>query len=339
MRWRIALVSVGLAGLAFARLEGVRYLRWSEIQPLVLDLPVTDSKQWDSWIRLRDYEIRAGIDHAIEDSISALIMFGTSFTPAPRLASPLETVTPAGDLTAAARLRMNAFIDGLDRIDDERFRSILQFLRQRQISQEELRPYLSGNLRRHALERTRSSRLHGSGGGASLIEQTLRFLISAGKSPARIRRIGLIGPGLDPEYDPDTFNFFGSLEGSLSSGLAKGGSLEMVVLDIHPWVLSNVRAAASKAGARYSAKIRAEDLDVVTQTVEAGADKAFELVVLSTALSSYGSLDQALVMENLAQMTASGGILLTNAAPSVALPAELEAVSGVPEGIMAYRRR
>jgi hypothetical protein len=44
-------------------------------------------------------------------------------------------------------------------------------------------------------------------------------------------------------------------------------------------------------------------------------------------------------MENLAQMTASGGILLTNAAPSVALPAELEEVSGVPEGIMAYRRR
>lgn len=160
---RIAMVCGLLAGLAFSA-DGVRYLRWSEIQSLVPE--VANSKQWDSWIRQRDYEIRSGIDRYMEDSISTLIMFGTSFTADPRLVSAAEAVNAAGGLTPAARLRMDAFIEGLDRMDDEPFRSILQFLRRRQISQEELRAYLSGNLRRAALERSTNPHIHVNIGSA-----------------------------------------------------------------------------------------------------------------------------------------------------------------------------
>lgn len=336
MRRRIILLSGVLASLAFA-FDGVRYLRWNEMQPLVPE--VRDSKQWESWIRQRDYEIRSGIDRCIEDSISMLIIFGTSFTTLPRLASPAEAVTVSGSLTPDARARMEAFIEGLDRMDDERFRSILQFLRRRQISQEELRPYLSGNLRRVALERASDEHLHSLLAGASLIDQTLRSLMSAAKAPSRIRRIGVIGPGLDPDYDPDTYNLGASLEAALSSGLAKPGSVEMVVFDINPWVLSHVRAVAGRTGAHHNARIRAEDLNVITQTVETGPGQGFDLMVLSTAMGGYGTTEQTLVLENLARMMASGGLLLTIGTTSGAIPQEFEPLSGAPDGLTVYRRR
>jgi hypothetical protein len=348
MRRRIMLGSVVLASLAFARLEGVRYLRWTEIQPLLAGITasatdklpeVTDSKEWDGWIRQRDAEIRGAIDGSIEDSISMLIMYGTTFTTQPRLRSPAEAVNPAGDLTPAARARMDAFIGGLDQIDDERFRSVLQFLRRRRIPQDELRAYLNGNLRRAALERAHNHLAGPSVLGSYSIEQALNTLKSIGKSPARIRRIGVIGPGLDPEYDPDTDNLFASLEAALASGLTKAGNVELVVLDINPWVLSHVRGAAAKAGGRYSAHISAEDLNVVTQTIETAPGQGFDLVVASTALSGYNRVEQMLVFANVAQMMASGGVFLANGGPSI-IPQEFEPVSGATaDGITSYRRR
>ena len=332
---RLAVIFLLLASLVFAR-EGVHYIRWNEIQPLIPE--VNDSKQWDAWIRQRDFEIRSGIDRCLEDSISMLIIFGTSFTTQPRLASPGDAVTSAGDLSPAARLRMDAFISGLDQIDDERFRSVLQFLRRRQIAQDELRPFLLGNLRRAALERGRTQQMHSTSVGASLIEQTLRGLMSASQAPARIRRIGVIGPGLDPEYDADTYNLFAGLEAALASGLAKPGNVDLVVFDINPWVLSHVRAVAAKAGGRNGARIRAEDLNVATQTVDAAPGQGFDLVIAAT--TGYNRVEMTLVMTSVAQMMTSGGVFIANGASSVTIPPELETLTGVTgEGIAAFRRR
>lgn len=335
MRRRLAVVFLLLASLVFAR-EGVHYIRWNEIQPPIPE--VSDSKQWDAWIRQRDFEIRSGIDRCLEDSISMLIIFGTSFTTQPRLASPGDAVTAAGSLTPAARTRMDAFITGLDQIDDERFRSVLQFLRRRQIAQDELQAFLVGNLRRAALERGGTRQMHSASAGASSIEQALRGLMSAGKAPARIRRIGVIGPGLDPEYDPDTYNLFASLEAALALGLTKPGNVDVVVFDINPWVLSHVRAVAAKAGGRNGAHIRAEDLNVATQTVDAAGGQGFDLVVAST--TGYSRVEMTLLMASVTQMLASGAVFLANGASSATIPPELEMLTGVTgEGIAAYRRR
>src|ERR1700733_15093444 len=111
MRPRIALIFAILASLTFARPEAARYLRWTEIQPLLAGVPasaekapdLSDAKHWDAWVHQHDAEIRAGTERCIEDSISMLIIFGTSFTTQPRLASPADAVTPAGSLTSAAR--------------------------------------------------------------------------------------------------------------------------------------------------------------------------------------------------------------------------------------------
>jgi hypothetical protein len=335
MRRRLAVIFLLLASLVFAR-EGVRYIRWNEIQTPIPE--VNDSKQWDAWIRQHDAEIRSGIDRCIEDSISMLIIFGTSFTAQPRLTSPGDAVTAAGDLTPAARIRMDAFINGLDQIDDERFRSVLQFLRRRQIAQDELRPFLIGNLRRAALERGRTRQLHSASAGASLIEQALRGLMSAGKAPARIRRIAVIGPGLDPEYDPDAYNLFASVEAAVASGLAKPGNVEVVVFDINPWVLSHVRVVTAKSGGKNSAHIRAEDLNVAAQTVDSGPGQGFDLVVAAT--TGYSPVEMTLVMASVTEMLASGGFFLANGTSSVTIPPELELLSGAAgEGITAYRRR
>jgi hypothetical protein len=240
-------------------------------------------------------------------------------------------------LTPAAQVRLDAFITGLDQIDDERFRAVLQFLRRRQIAQDELRPYLGGNLRRAALERERNQPMHSASVGASSIEQTLRTLMSSGKTPARVRRIGVIGPGLDPEYDPDTYNLCVGVEAALTTRLTKSGDVDVVVFDIHPWVLSHVRAVASKAGGRYGARIRAAELNVVTQNAPG---QGFDLVVAATSLSGYSRLEQTLVLANVAQMMASGGVFLANGDSSVTIPAELEAVgSPTSDSIMSYRRR
>ncbi|HXA63927.1 MAG TPA: class I SAM-dependent methyltransferase [Bryobacteraceae bacterium] len=331
MRLRTVLISLMFASLAFARMEGARYLRWTEIQALLSGITtpaekvpdVTDSKQWDSWIRQHDAEMRGGIDRCLEDSISLLIMYGTSFTKQPPLASRAEAVTPAGDLTPAARIRMDAFISGLDQIDDERFRSILQFLRRRQIAQDELRAFLIGNFRRAAFERRPAHQLHTGPTDSSSLEQSLRGLMTTGKAPAHIRRIAVLGPGLDPEFDPDTYNLWAGLDAALASGLTKPGNIEVIVFDINPWVLSYVRAVAANASGKNGARVRAEDLNVVTQTLDAAPGQGFDLVVAVTALAGYSRVEQRLAMASVAHMLAPGGVFLTNGSPPAAIPAGL----------------
>src|SRR5215472_958226 len=67
----------------------VRYLRFDEVQETLRlnadsRLPgdgISNSVTWDAWIRARDAEVRGRIDRGIEDSISNLILYGSSFTP------------------------------------------------------------------------------------------------------------------------------------------------------------------------------------------------------------------------------------------------------------------
>ena len=71
----------------------VRYLRFEEVQETLRlnadsGIPgsdIAESGAWDAWIRSRDAEVRSRIDRGIEDSISNLILYGTSFTSLPLL--------------------------------------------------------------------------------------------------------------------------------------------------------------------------------------------------------------------------------------------------------------
>jgi hypothetical protein len=276
---RFAFVCVTIAGLVLARPDAVRFLRWADVQPLAAALTAApdklsdlkDTLEWDTWIRERDAVIRSRIDHGIEDSISELLLFGTSFSGPPKLASAADAVNAAGGLTARARARVDAFIQGIDQIDNERFRTVLDFLGRRRVTEEELPAFLSGILRRFALE---EAGLHknqvradvGVSPETSLlinfaIEDTLRALKTSHALPAPIQRIAVIGPGLDLAGDPDVYDFcppqsiqpFAVLEAVLRLDLATPSEVQITAADLNPIVLAHLRTSLAKAraGQRY----------------------------------------------------------------------------------------
>lgn len=275
---RLALIGLVVTGWALARPDAVRYLRWPDVQPLLAALAaagekipgLSDSAAWENWIRERDAEVRARMDRGFEDSISALVIFGTSFTTQKKLGSAAEAVNAAGDLTPSARMRLDGFLLAIDQQDNERFSLVVEFLRRRRVTQEELRAFLSGNLRRFAIEQ---AGLRKNSQGATLtdaglsfgttllinfaVEDTLRNLKSKGVLPARIRRIAAVGPGLDFAGQPDGCDFYppqsaqslALLEAVLRLGLAQASAVQMTAFDLNPLVLSHLRTSSARARA------------------------------------------------------------------------------------------
>ena len=276
---RLTLAGLVAAGCAAALPAAARYIRWAEIQPILSALTEAGAPnfagagEWDNWIRDRDVEIRGRVDRGIEDSISSLILFGASFTAVPRFADVQDAVNAAGDLTENARARVDAFLQALDEKDDERYRITLDFLSRRRITQDELKPFLAGNLRRYALDQTSFRHMRkntevtarfegGIPGDSSLlanfaIEDTLQYLKTKGALPGRIRRAAVIGPGFDlgatpfsgDFYPPQSVQPFALLDAILKLGLAQPAEIQLTAFDLNPLVLANIRAAAVKARA------------------------------------------------------------------------------------------
>jgi hypothetical protein len=262
--------------LVVARLwagDTVHFLRWPDAQPVVARLAAAHEKlpdfkepeDFDNWIRERDAAIRGRVEHGIEDSISALILFGTSFRGPPRLAAATDAVNTAGNLIGNARARVDAFIQAVDQIDDERFRIVLEFLRRRRVTEEELPAFLSGNLRRYALEQA-AVRKNPARPDAGLpletslladfaIEDTLAALKASGALPGHIRRIAVVGPGLELAGDPGAADYappqsiqvFAVLEAVLRLGAAQANEIQLTALDLNSVVLSSLRSSLSKA--------------------------------------------------------------------------------------------
>lgn len=256
----------------------VRFLRATDVQAVTAALAAgpeklpefTDATDWDNWIRERDTVIRGRIDHGIEDSLSELILFGTSFPAPPKLAAAADAVNAAGDLTANARARLDAFIQAVDQLDSERFRIVLEFLRRQRITQDELPAFLSGIVRRFALEeaglKKKQARADvGVSPETSLlinyaIEETLRALKSSRALPAHIQRIAVIGPGLDLAGDPDVNDFcppqsiqpFAVLEAVLRLGAATPTEVQLTAVDFNPLVVSHLRTSVVKAQGGHS---------------------------------------------------------------------------------------
>jgi hypothetical protein len=240
------------------------------MQPVVASLASAGEKlpefanaaDWDTWLYTRDLEIRSQAERGVEDSVSALILFGSSFTPLPRIPTARAAANPAGNLTPAANARIDAFIKALDERDDERFLTVLDFLRRRRVTEEELRAFLSGIVRRLALERTAEEHLHEYTTSALLlvdfaIEETLATLKSKHSAPEHVHRIAVISGGLDFAGSPDNFDFhqpqattpFAVLEAALRLNLAQPGDAQVVVFELSPFALAHLRSAAAKARA------------------------------------------------------------------------------------------
>src|SRR5450755_1211316 len=74
---------------------------------------ITDARAWDRWIRKQDSQVRGRIDGGVEDSISNLILYGTSYTVLPRFENPESALEPDGRVCNAALARTKALYAAL----------------------------------------------------------------------------------------------------------------------------------------------------------------------------------------------------------------------------------
>jgi len=298
-----------LASFAFFSLAGgneenrARYLRFEEVQETLRlnadsGIPgseITDSAAWDAWIRARDADVRGRIGRGIEDSISNLILYGTSFTSLPRVESVERAAFESGELTAASSARIHALAVALRSSNrNERVRFVSDFLVRQEIAKNSAEQYFAENLRRFIAEQaayqkklqdaakdTEPSAVYLARGtlfetrGLSVdtsllpnfaLEETLRAMLRKGAlTPGSMRRIAVIGPGLDFTDKRDGYDFyplqtlqpFAVLEGVARLELGKAEDLQVVCLDLNSAVIAHVQKLAEhgRAGQTYNLQL------------------------------------------------------------------------------------
>lgn len=244
-----------------------------------------DAPAWDRWVRVMDQEVRRRVDRGTEDSISNLILYGASFTPLPRLESFEQALSPSGELTFRARARVHALELALGNPgENERVRFVSDYVTRRGISGDALGAFLGANLRRFISEqRDYQEKLSVAGGageagdllatrgtlfakrGLSIdtsllpnfaLQDTLRALTrKAVLAPGGIRRIAVVGPGLDFADKRDGYDFYplqtlqpyAVLEAVLRLKLADAESVHLVTLDLNPLVNEHVKRLVERA--------------------------------------------------------------------------------------------
>jgi hypothetical protein len=280
MRWLVPmLASCAIAAAA----PQTRFLSFDEAREVLTAFGRTDdAPAWDAWVRAQDRDVRARVARGVEDSISNLILYGTSFTQLPRVDSPEAALNPSGDLTQPARARVKAAAAAMARPGtNERLRFARDHLEQRAVQAR-----LTANLVRFATEQRgyqETLKSASSSGDASktlfvrgtlferrglsadtsllpnyAVEDTLSAMLRRGAlSPARIRNIAVIGAGLDFADKRDGYDFypvqtiqpFAVLEAVLRLGLADPRGLRLVAFDLNPAVNAHLRQLAERARA------------------------------------------------------------------------------------------
>jgi len=288
LRWCIAAWAI----CSMARPAGeVRFLTFAEAQEVLAAFGRTeDAAKWDNWVRSEDRDVRARINRGIEDSISNLLLYGTSFTRLPRMESAETAINSTGEIVDAARARVRAAAAVLAHpVANERLRFARDFLLRRQVQPGEMEALLATNLARFALEqrgyqeklksipesadpsevrfvRATLFEQRGLSVDTSLLpnyalEDTLRAMLRRGAlTPGCIRRIGIIGPGLDFSDKHDGYDFYplqsiqpcAVLEAVLRLGLAQADGLAVVTCDLNPAVNAHLKGMAERARAGQS---------------------------------------------------------------------------------------
>src|SRR5215469_8896554 len=292
--WRASsAASLGVFLLAaVARENPVRYLRFDEVQETLRlnadsGLPgseIKESEQWDTWIRARDREVRGRIDRGIEDSISNLILYGTSFTSLARVESAEFAATESGELRPATIARIHALALALaSGAKNERVSFARDFLARKGIQTNSEESYLTENLRRFIAEQAAYQKkledaannkdpsavylargtlfeARGLSVDTSLLpnfalEETLRAMTRKGAlNLGSMRRIAVIGPVLDFTDKRDGYDFyplqtlqpFAVLEAVARLDLGKVENLQVVCLDLNSAVIAHVQKLAER---------------------------------------------------------------------------------------------
>ncbi len=257
--------------------------------------PIPSESEWVTWVRATDAQIRSRIDQGVEDSISNLVLYGTSYTHDARIEDISSAINAQGVLADTVRHRLRALIRTLANPGaNERLRLTREFLARQgfhmgpvsEPSGRALEEYLSRNLSRFVGElegyeeklrvagragdpgellSTRGTLFHSRGLSIDTsllpnyaLEETLRSLKEKGVlSPGSIRRVAIIGPGLDFADKRDGYDFyplqtlqpFAVLEAVERSRLGSRSEISVSTLDLNPMVNAHIASLVEQARA------------------------------------------------------------------------------------------
>lgn len=246
---------------------------------------------WGDWVSRRNREIRVRLERGDEDSIVNFLLFGTTFTSLPRALNDARIGASQRD-TEIVRGRTADLIARIaSPAGNERLQFVREVVARRGIDpttatgREQARIYFVDLLARVAGEidgygreiqavrskpggpefAVRSSlyRTRGLSSDTSIrpdfaIDQTLERLASKGLiEAASVRRVGVIGPGLDftdkaEGYDfspPQTTQPFSVIDSLLRRGLARTNDLRLTTFDLSARVNRHLQAARGRADA------------------------------------------------------------------------------------------
>jgi len=280
--------------IAAASPSEARFLSLDEAREILTAFGRTeDAAAWDAWIKTQDRDVRARIERGVEDSISNLVIYGTSFTKLPRLPAPEAAASSNGELVPSARDRVRDAAAALAHPGtNERLRFASEYLAKRAIHAKDIEAVLANNLRRFAIEQrgyqeklkqaaangeqetlfVRSTLFEERGLSVDTsllpnyaIEDTLAAMLRKNALPPRIRSIAVIGPGLDFADKRDGYDFyplqtiqpFAILDSVIRLGLADPSGVRVVAFDLNPAVIAHLRNAALKAraGTQYTVQL------------------------------------------------------------------------------------
>ena len=266
----------------------------TDLLPLELTASADVEAAWPGWVARRDAAIRARVLAGDDESVLNLLLFGTTFTKQPR-ATEREIAQRPGtvsrhelierrleDLVAGAsrpgdnaRLQFARDIlarhgidaattagreaarrhwhEGLDRMAVD----LAKIDRAMQAAQSAGRP-AADLIERSTLFRERGLSTDTSIFSSFAIDRALDGLAATGTLGARsVRRVGIVGPGLDfvdkhdgfDFYPPQTIQPFAVIDSLLRFQLASLGDLRVTTLDLNPRINDHLTRAAERARA------------------------------------------------------------------------------------------
>jgi SAM-dependent methyltransferase len=247
---------------------------------------------WRSWVAARDKQIRARLRQGDEDSVVHLWLFGTSFTARPRATDAY--VLASGPDAAAALLQgrledlINAIGSAGSSLQDDRLIVARRVLEGAGIDLHT--PAGAPEAARHLealrvrmmreLRRFRNDTVHArqQGNTAAAFDAYLRYYRARGLStdtsllasysvertlaqatatlaPRRIRRVAVVGPGLDfadkaeghDFYPLQTLQPFAVVDSLVRTGLADPQDVEVTTFDISPSVVAHLDHARTRS--------------------------------------------------------------------------------------------
>ena len=248
-------------------------------------VPAQAEAQWPDWVATRDAAIRARVEGGDEDSIIHLLLFGTTFTNAPRASERdlAALVTAPADGIRALRARIDDFAAAIASPgSNERLQFAQQVIERKGIGSGALRRYLEertqavgGSVRSAAVldpkadlaEKLTVFRERGLSADTSMfidlgLERALDGMKTGGAlRPGSVRRVAIVGPGLDftdklegyDFYPEQTLQPFAVIDTLLRLDLADPEQLQVTAFDLSPRVLRHLEAARmrARAGAPY----------------------------------------------------------------------------------------